>query len=309
MKDPGFKLSFRHLDEGAPPPTIPASSVLPSGPPIQTATPAPAEQASDYAIPIPDSEHLSGLGITDTIIGIFGGTRGDYVDQTFNFLYGVGDNMSLGIGWWLRSTFFDDQADYGSSSYYIGSWVGFVADLAIGEAFKAIGRVFGKELLEQGARNAANSAGRQKWFNFLADQGGETVATGYRAAYVGNLAWANRLGLRQGYSTTIRNFDSAGSWFARTDTAVHEGFHALVGKHLPSVWKAGDATLFKIPVGAPIKYVEEVFAYAAGHGAALRLHGIPFAPIEAFGSLTAGESVTTIIFGIGVYSIYEYFNG
>jgi hypothetical protein len=234
---------------------------------------------------------------------------GDYVDQTFNFLYGVGDNMSLGIGWWLRSTFFDDQADYGGSSYYIGSWVGFVADLAIGGAFKSIGRVFGKELLEQGTRIAANSAGRQKWFNFLADQGGETVATGYGAAYVGNLAWANRLGLRQGYSTTIRNFDSAGSWFARTDTAVHEGFHALVGKHLPSVWKAGDATLFKIPVGAPIKYVEEVFAYADGHGGALRLHGIPFAPIEAFGSLTAGESVTTIIFGIGVYSIYEYFNG
>lgn len=113
---------------------------------------------------------------------------------------------------------------------------------------------------------APDNAGPQKWFNFLADQGGETVPTGYGAAYGGKLSWANRLGLRQGYSTTIRNFDSAGSWFARTDTAVHEGFHAIVAKHLPSVWKAGDTTLFKIPVGAPIKYVEEVFAYAAGHG-------------------------------------------
>jgi hypothetical protein len=160
MKDAGFKLSFRHLDEGAPPPTIPAPSVLPSGPPIQTATPAPAEQPSDYAIPIPDSESLSGLGITDTIIGVFGGTRGDYVDQTFNFLYGVGDNMSLGIGWWLRSTFFDDQADYGGNSYYIGSWVGFVADLAIGGLFKSFGKVFAKELLEQGARNATKGTSR-----------------------------------------------------------------------------------------------------------------------------------------------------
>ena len=48
---------------------------------------------------------------------------------------------------------FHDQADYGGSSYYIGSWLGFVADLAIGGAFKSLGKVFGKELLEQGARN------------------------------------------------------------------------------------------------------------------------------------------------------------
>jgi hypothetical protein len=159
MKDAGFKLSFRHLDEDAPQPKIPTPSVLPSAPPILPATPAPAEQPSDYAIPIPESEPQSGLGITDTIIGIFGGTRGDYVDQYFNFLYGVGDNMSLGIGWWLRSTFFDDQADYGGSSYYIGSWVGFIADLAIGGAFKSIGKVFGKELLEQGARNVPFNGG------------------------------------------------------------------------------------------------------------------------------------------------------
>jgi large repetitive protein len=106
----------------------------------------------------------------------------------------------------------------------------------------------------------------------------------------------------------VRNFDAGGSWFARMDTAVHEGFHALVGKHLPSVWKAGDATLFKIPVGAPIKYVEEVFAYAVGRGGALQFHGIPFAPIEAFGSLSRGEAITTIIFGVGAYGTYEYFN-
>jgi hypothetical protein len=40
------------------------------------------------------------LDITDTILGIIGGTRGDYIDESFNFLYGVGDNMSLGLGWW-----------------------------------------------------------------------------------------------------------------------------------------------------------------------------------------------------------------
>ena len=169
MKDAGFKLSFRHLDEDAPQPKIPTPSVLPSVPPILPTTPAPAEQPSDYTIPIPESEPQSGLGITDTIIGVFGGTRGDYVDQYFNFLYGVGDNMSFGIGWWLRSTFFDDQADYGGSSYYIGSWVGFVADLAIGGVFKSFGKVFGKELLEQGARNgpvniARGGSGTNRWW-------------------------------------------------------------------------------------------------------------------------------------------------
>ena len=153
----------------------------------------------------------------------------------------------------------------------------------------------------------ANRA-KSGWFNFRGDLGGETIAAGYGEKYTGIFSWVNRLGLRQGFSTTVRNFDAGGSWFAKIDTAVHEGFHALVGKHLPTVWKAGDATLFRIPVGAPIKYVEEVFAYAIGHGGALRFHGIPFAPLEAFGSLSRGEAITTVIFGVGGYWIYEYFN-
>jgi hypothetical protein len=99
----------------------------------------------------------SGLGIFDSIIGIIGGTKRDFVDESFNFTYGVGDNMSLGLGWLLRSTFFHDQADYGGSSYYIGSWVGFAGDLLMGVgAFKALGKTFGREALESGLRNAPN---------------------------------------------------------------------------------------------------------------------------------------------------------
>ncbi len=60
-------------------------------------------------------------GITDTILVIIGGSRGDYINESFKTPDDVGDNMSLGLGWWLRSTFFHDQADYGGSSYYIGA--------------------------------------------------------------------------------------------------------------------------------------------------------------------------------------------
>jgi filamentous hemagglutinin len=63
--------------------------------------------------------------------------------------------MSLGLGWWLRSTFFHDQADYGGSSYYVGGWVGFAGDLLMGVgAFKSLGKTFGREALECGLRNA-----------------------------------------------------------------------------------------------------------------------------------------------------------
>jgi hypothetical protein len=154
----------------------------------------------------------------------------------------------------------------------------------------------------------AQSRAKSGWINFWDDVGGETIPIDYGAKYTGKLSWADRLGLKQGYSTVVRNDDVSGSWFARMDTAVHEGFHALVGKHLPSVWDAGDATFLTIPVGAPIKYVEEVFAYAVGHGSAFRFHAIPLAPIEAFGSLSPKESITTIVFGLGAYMIYEYFN-
>lgn len=45
--------------------------------------------------------------------------------------------------------------------------------------------------------------------------------------------------------------------------------------------------------GFPVLWAEETIAYSVGHGAALRLHAIPFAPLEAFGSLNPAQRWTT----------------
>jgi hypothetical protein len=142
--------------------------------------------------------------------------------------------------------------------------------------------------MTQPAMTAAERGRIGDWFNFFKDQGGRTIPVGKGSPYENG--FANGLGLRQGYRSVIENKDIAGSWFARTDTAAHERFHSVIGQHLPSIWDVGDLTVGGVPVGAPIKYLEEVGAYGVGHAAAFRFHAIPFAPLEAFGSLnTASE--------------------
>jgi hypothetical protein len=44
-------------------------------------------------------------------------------------------------------------------------------------------------------------------------------------------------------------------------------------------------------LGAIARYPEEVIAYSIGHTAAGRVHGLPFAPFEAFNSLQGFEHV------------------
>jgi hypothetical protein len=89
------------------------------------------------------------------------------------------------------------------------------------------------------------------------------------------------------------------------DTLVHEYVHVFVGKYLPWITEVGYLTAFRIPIGAPVMYLEELFAYSLGHLAAGRLFAIPLAPLEAFTSLTLAESATTLLFfsglGIGIY--------
>lgn len=124
----------------------------------------------------------------------------------------------------------------------------------------------------------------RSWFNFRGDRGGVTSAR-----RIGNL-----LGIWPRYSPNIRNFDIRGTP-GHIDTAAHEGFHSLVFRFAgPWAW-LGNLRIGRVPVGAPFVYVEEVFAYAIGHLASGRLHGIPFAPLEAFGSLSRPQVGVTLV--------------
>ncbi|MET0102603.1 MAG: DUF6531 domain-containing protein [Sedimenticola sp.] len=136
-----------------------------------------------------------------------------------------------------------------------------------------------------GAPGATGSYAPRSWFNFRGDLGGSAPITGQLGPYPGRIgAFLDRFGIRQGYRSTIINDDAlaGGSWFARTDTAVHEGFHVFVARYFPTFRNLSHGPRIW---AATARYPEEVLAYGFGHAGALRPHGIPFAPIEAFGSL------------------------
>jgi hypothetical protein len=125
--------------------------------------------------------------------------------------------------------------------------------------------------LRQVAARAAS--GFRQWFAFSNDLGG--VA---RHTFTRFYAFAR---------TTIHNRDwAAGRIIGAIDTAVHEGFHWLMSKvpfwRSHQIWRVGGQ-----PIGAVLNWAEETAAYALGHTAALRVHGILAAPIEAFVSVYA----------------------
>jgi hypothetical protein len=206
MDAAGFKTSFRKLEEDVPPAKVVPTSTLPSPPPAVPAPSNPILTPLDANSELMVSRDDSGLGIFDSIIGIIGGTKRDFVDESFNFTYGVGDNMSLGLGWLLRSTFFHDQADYGGSSYYIGSWVGFAGDLLMGVgAFKALGKTFGREALESGLRNAPSN--------------GVTMAAGARVLAQDVAKYAKNVKAIDGYADVFIHGRPSGTTFA----VLHDG--------------------------------------------------------------------------------------
>ncbi|NOT27672.1 MAG: hypothetical protein HOP16_16420 [Acidobacteria bacterium] len=130
--------------------------------------------------------------------------------------------------------------------------------------------------LQQGLRAIASRGWSllKEWWFFRRDLGGATNGLGYGPF---------RLWMR----TAIQNTDrAAGRMIAAADTAFHEGFHALMAK-VPFWWAATEARLAGRPIGAGLMWAEEAVAYAVGHLRVLRLHAIPFAPLEAFGSVFA----------------------
>jgi hypothetical protein len=134
------------------------------------------------------------------------------------------------------------------------------------------------------------------------------LALGGRLGRLDHLGGETRLRRLSGwwprYQVSVRNYEQPGTidWW---DTAVHEGVHALVARYAGPITWLGILKLGPIPIGALVKYAEEVVARAIGHVAVGRLHGVLITPLTAFGSLTLGEGVTTVVMGgadVGVYS-------
>lgn len=146
----------------------------------------------------------------------------------------------------------------------------------------------------------ANST-RNRLLDYFLDWGDQTNAPGQDLGVTTQnpvpwgrwpLTYLNRFGLTA-YNPAVTNNTVPGT-LGFTDTAWHEGFHALVGRYAPFIWWGGDATIGDVPIGAPVKWAEETVAYGTGHFAAGRYIGVPLAPIEAFASLAPGEQLVTL---------------
>ena len=165
---------------------------------------------------------------------------------------------------------------------------------AVGWA-KGLGR-----LRTPGAGVAGRAKGFGDWFPFWHDRGGQTFA--WRVI--------NRRFLGPKYLPGVINKDVPGTR-AYIDTAAHEAVHAAIIRHLPSVYDAGNLRIGSLPIGAPVKYLEEVLAYGVGHLRAGRIHGVPFSVFEPLlsTSLTNREkAVSVFTMLVGGWGIYEYYN-
>lgn len=222
---------------------------------------------------------VGGTGLFATGAGAASGTSLTAL-QSFA-LYGTSSAVS---GTVLRggfNTLFPEEIDPVSARTVT---VDFVAGGALGTAFRALTNYVTSPGF--GTFSSIPGSGRfSQWLRFGADAGGEEVISGSLGAYPGRIgAWLNRIGIRQGYNSSVVNHDlGTGNVFAAVDTGVHEGFHALVSRYLPT-FKNLSAPGSLAAIG---RYPEEVVAYALGHGAAGRIHGMPFAPFEALNSLVA----------------------
>lgn len=213
--------------------------------------------------------------------GIFASGTGAALTASQSFvLYGTSSVVSGAV---LRGGFNSLFPEYVNPVSGRTVTIDFVAGGAIGTTLRALTNYATSPGF--GTFPSIPGSGRfSQWLRYGADQGGEEVITGSLGAYPTRVGtWLNKIGIRQGYNSSVTNYDIGNNIFARFDTGFHEGFHALVSRYFPT-FKNLSATN---SLGAIARYPEEVVAYALGHGATGRLHGIPFAPFEAFNSLTA----------------------
>lgn len=130
-----------------------------------------------------------------------------------------------------------------------------------------------------------------------------TKATAARATTDGlttfDVAWSatgnkflDSIGLRNANISNIRvTIDPSLTGANLVNTAAHEGLHVAVAQHLPNF----AASAGRLPyIGAFPLYAEEVAAYGYGSVRAGQYGQALLAPISAFGSLSAGQSISVL---------------
>ena len=184
-------------------------------------------------------------------------------------------------------------------SYFVASFLIAYGNAKLPSAPQIPGANAGQVALKTG------SGSGKGWFSWWRDEGGWTakVSDDGLSYYSGPKRWL------KGYRSTIRNYDAdlGSSWASIRDTHYHEAFHAFIMKYLPAYSNLAHMKLGPVPVGAPLRYLDEVGAYTFGHLMTGRLHAIPFAPVEAIGSLTRGQALVmgAVYMGLGGLAAYE----
>jgi RHS repeat-associated protein len=138
---------------------------------------------------------------------------------------------------------------------------------------------------EQPSEQPSNGpAPKQRWGDFWNDAGGSTTP---------GVAVGHQLGIFPIYNPVIVNNDAPGTW-AHRDTQAHEEVHAFIYRNIGIMSWLQNRSIGPVPIGAPLLHLEESIAYTVGHAAAGRFHAIPFAWLEAFGSMSGRQALVSI---------------
>jgi RHS repeat-associated protein len=125
-----------------------------------------------------------------------------------------------------------------------------------------------------------------EWFGFRVPQG-LRGRLGVTRIYRRLPGWWPR------FSSKIRTYIPPGSWWYR-EAWAHERFHQWLARYVGIFRSLWTTKILGFPPFGAAAYLEEVGAYAFGSLAAGRIHLAAFAPLRAFGSLTAGEYLATL---------------
>lgn len=111
------------------------------------------------------------------------------------------------------------------------------------------------------------------------------------------------LGFKSAQLSNIRvSIDPSLSGLDLLETSAHESFHVFVAENFPNFAASSRMTYF----GAFPRYAEETSAYAYGAISAGRYFNALFAPIGAFGSLSAGQTASVLGTGVATGGLWYY---